>query len=467
MLSFAAEFPINPACTTADFLKAVKSWLLASPHTEFVSNDLSEAPQDGNWTVLKKNEKLEALLFSSTGEEAAAVKHTKVDGAISWETTIVFSRKETDAWVGVRTSRESSHPATRLPPAKKPIVVRTLLEELGGASDGKLLVTSAARHLTNNDIDLAAKLISGEAGCHLPVIYVSCGFDGRHVLDLNSIANDLSGMAHVVSEPNRAFSQRLQIEVNSENVYGGVVGIYWPNGQGRRSFFLGREFDDSTTLKKAIIEEIRTALMNRRPLVRCTWSAVEEASSRVAYNALKESGSIEIERYIEVFDSEMKAKEQIISDAEKEISRLQAEVKKYESKTSLNRDIGLEVGTERDFFPGEISQIVLDALADAQGRVPNDSRRKHVLSAITAQTSASNTAREHREALKELLRAYKNMDAKTRKGLESLGFSISEDGKHFKLLFQNDDRYTFTLSKSGSDHRGGLNAASDISKKMF
>ncbi len=274
-------------------------------------------------------------------------------------------------------------------------------------------------------------------------------------------------MAHVVSEPNRAFSQRLQIEVNSENVYGGVVGIYWPNGQGRRSFFLGREFDDSATLKKAIIEEIRTALMNRRPLVRCTWSAVEEASSRVAYNALKESGSNEIERYIEVFDSEMKAKEQLISDAEKEISRLQAEVKKYESKTSLNRGIALEVGTERDFFPGEISQIVLDALTDAQGHVPNDSRRKHVLSAITGQTASSNTAKEHREALKELLRAYKSMDAKTRKGLEYLGFSISEDGKHFKLLFQDDDRYTFTLSKSGSDYRGGLNAASDISKILF
>ena len=56
---------------------------------------------------------------------------------------------------------------------------------------------------------------------------------------------------------------------------------------------------------------------------------------------------------------------------------------------------------------------------------------------------------------------------KLRRELEDMGFSISEDGKHFKLVFQGDDRYTFTLPKSGSDWRGGLNAASDIGRLLF
>ena len=51
--------------------------------------------------------------------------------------------------------------------------------------------------------------------------------------------------------------------------------------------------------------------------------------------------------------------------------------------------------------------------------------------------------------------------------LTELGFSISEDGKHYKLTYMDDDRYTFALPKSGSDYRGGLNAASDISKRVF
>jgi hypothetical protein len=51
--------------------------------------------------------------------------------------------------------------------------------------------------------------------------------------------------------------------------------------------------------------------------------------------------------------------------------------------------------------------------------------------------------------------------------LNNLGFTIDDDGKHYKLIYMQDDRYTFPLPKSGSDWRGGMNAASDISKRVF
>jgi hypothetical protein len=59
------------------------------------------------------------------------------------------------------------------------------------------------------------------------------------------------------------------------------------------------------------------------------------------------------------------------------------------------------------------------------------------------------------------------MDAKTRSALAKLGFDISEDGKHYKAVFQGDGRYTFSISKTSSDHRAGKNTASDINKKLF
>ena len=286
MLSYATEFPITSTCRTESFIEAVRFWLLHSPHTNFVAEDLQNVPSSGPWSKEKRNERFDALLFTDADEEAAAIKHSKIDGEINWETTAVFSTNSKNAWVSVRTSRESNHPATRLPPAKKPRLIRTLLDRLGGASDGQLTVAGQAYLLTNNEIGLAANLIIGEAGCHLPVVYISCGFNGKHIIDVNSIAHDLAGMAHVVSEPNRPFSQRLQIEVNSENVYGGAIGIYWPNGQGRRSFFLNQAVKDAKIIKREVTEEIRTALLNRRPMVRCTWSSVEEALSRLTYNAL-------------------------------------------------------------------------------------------------------------------------------------------------------------------------------------
>jgi hypothetical protein len=79
-------------------------------------------------------------------------------------------------------------------------------------------------------------------------------------------------MAHVVVEPNRPFSLRLKIEVDSENVYGGTVGIYWPEGGGRRSFFIGREYESGDDIAGAIFDEVRMALTNRRSLDRSSYA---------------------------------------------------------------------------------------------------------------------------------------------------------------------------------------------------
>lgn len=467
MLSFATEFPINHECGSAQFMEAIKCWVIESPHTHFSLADFAAIPPRGEWSIKRANEQIDGLIISFLNEEATAVRRTIVDGTLEWITTIVFSRQKSDAWVGTRTFRESHRPARRLPPAKKPIIVRQLLETIGGELDGGLRVSQYAHQLKQDQIYLAANLISGKASCHLPVVYISCGFDDEYIVDTNSLAWDLSGMAHVLVEPNRVFSRRLQLEVDSENVYGGTIGIYWPNGGGRRSFFLGREFEDAREIKRAIVEEIRTALMNRRPLIRCTWSAVQEASSRNAYSLLKETGSKEIEKYVEVFDAELSAKNEQIMDAEKEISRLKGEIRNYELQSSIGKDVFLRTGFEQNFYSGELVQIVIDAIREAAERVPADSRRRHVLKAITEANSIAESMRARRDTIKALLRGYTSMDNKTKKGLEKLGFSIEEDGKHYKLVFQDDDRYTYALPKSGSDRRGGLNAATDISRLIF
>ena len=71
------------------------------------------------------------------------------------------------------------------------------------------------------------------------------------------------------------------------------------------------------------------------------------------------------------------------------------------------------------------------------------------------------------ERLKQVLRKYDSMTASVRAELESLGFAILEDGKHYKLILHEDSRYPFILAKTGSDWRGGLNAFSDLKRRIF
>lgn len=58
-------------------------------------------------------------------------------------------------------------------------------------------------------------------------------------------------------------------------------------------------------------------------------------------------------------------------------------------------------------------------------------------------------------------------DAGDKKELQEIGFTVIDDGKHIKLIFMDDDRYIGTLSKTGSDHRGGDNTAHDMISQIF
>ncbi|MGC4441538.1 hypothetical protein ABXW85_22030, partial [Streptococcus suis] len=64
-------------------------------------------------------------------------------------------------------------------------------------------------------------------------------------------------------------------------------------------------------------------------------------------------------------------------------------------------------------------------------------------------------------------RNYTSMSGDISRNLKELGFDISDDGKHYKLIYMQDDRYVFSLPKSGSDWRGGMNSVSDIAKRVF
>lgn len=468
MLSFATEFSVDASRTTADFLQAMVTWISGSPHTSLSADMLRELQQKEEASVLSGNERVESLVSRTADLDLAGIRYGRHDDDLEWLTTIVFSRTSFDAWIGIRVECESLHAAARLPSAKKPVVVRTVLESLGGAADGPLPVRDQAHILTNTDIELAAKLIRGDAGCRLPIVYVSARFQGGYLVDVNRLSADLSGMAHVVVEPNRPFSVRLQLEVDSENVYGGTIGIYWPEGGGRRAFYLGGEYSTPGHLAAAIKDEVRAALLNRRPIARCTWAFVRETASRQAIQSLKVSGSKAIEDYVKTFDQEIEAKNQRLEDAEREIQRLHNELRKYEARAGTASAGLLKPGRERDVYANEVLGILLDAIEDAATRVPQDSRRQHVLTSILEANKLDNNPLEgRREHLKKLLRGMSTIDGKMRRELEGMGFSISEDGKHFKLVFQGDDRYTYTLPKSGSDWRGGLNAASDIARLLF
>ncbi|MBZ1353479.1 hypothetical protein LPB406_07820 [Streptococcus sp. LPB0406] len=59
------------------------------------------------------------------------------------------------------------------------------------------------------------------------------------------------------------------------------------------------------------------------------------------------------------------------------------------------------------------------------------------------------------------------MNGKLKQELKQLGFTVTEDGKHYKLTYFDDNRYTITMAKTPSDGRAGKNNVSNINNKVF
>lgn len=462
MLSFSTEFPV--AIEDVDeFASVVTHWVAGSPHSNIAKELLNELPNGDRWTVEADGERLQALIVRSTRENIGAFRYIKRDGDIEWCTEAVYSFNQSDAWTGIRTSCESHKPQLNLPSAKKPHLVKTVLERAGGGLDGELYVRDIPHQIRENDLPMAARLLNGDSENYLPIVYISSSFDGEVLIDSNALARTLGGLAHVLVETDSLLAAELQDLTSSRNVYNGAVGVYWPDGDHYR-YFPGGDYASEYDLRMILGGRLRASLTNRRPLTRCTWTRAEAEAAHIAFADLRTKGSEDVDAYIAAFDAEMQNVRAELEQAEREITRLKAQ--RGELQTASG-EIGLRSGTEKNLYPGELQSLVLDELSKCLNNVQGDSRRQHILQAILNSTPQTGVAREKREILKELLRNYSSMSAIDRRSLEEMGFSITEEGKHYKLVFSRDERYTFALAKSGSDRRGGLNAASDIGKRLF
>ena len=127
----------------------------------------------------------------------------------------------------------------------------------------------------------------------------------------------------------------------------------------------------------------------------------------------------------------------------------------------------LAIGEEQDLYPFEQQALLMELLEKELRTVANNSRKQHILLSLIAANRCENTADEKRTRIKTCLHGYTKMTPAISKELEAIGFTLSEDGKHIKLIFGEDPRYTGTLSKTGSDHRAGDNTAHDLIRSIF
>ncbi len=467
MITFATEFPLATGTSPESVLRLACDWVSGSPHTSIPESAFETLPTNESIQIKADAETVVLAAASTSDTSISGLQYQRLDDDLQWTTSIVAQSDVHETLFSLQISCESLGTATKLPPPKKPFIIKQVLKVLGGGSDGEIPVTDKPFTLGNGHADAAAALITGEAKNRLPIVYVSVGFDDELSVDPNRLATFVSGLAHVIVEPSREFSSRLRGLVGGKNVYGGTIGVYWPQSSARKSYYMERFGHDGLALQRAISDDLRQALANRRLTTTCTWPHLQEQLSRIRVSALREKGSSSVEAYVDAFDAELKAKEQRLAEADGEIQRLNSEIRRLAASSTSNTGSLLNVGKEHDLYPQELRDLLISMLSDSVRNVKDGSRRQHVLLDLLEINHPGNWAKETEASIKTALKDYRSMDAKTRSVLVDAGFSISEDGKHYKITFCDDPRYMFALPKTSSDHRAGKNAASEIVGTLF
>lgn len=470
MQYFSTDFPLATGTSALQILEECLYWVSESPHTKFTQNQLIERVKIQDF---KKKSDGEVVEFEYTDDENFQIHsfiYTKTNASHAFVTSVSFLTVPTtgEAWVNVKAYCNTFTASANIPSLKKPLIIIRLIDRYGGGLDGALTVNHEFVQLndTAEDLRYASDLIKGNAGNRLPIVYITKYHSGFSGVIPERLSRAVSGLAHVIVEPNRSFSNKLRPLVNSQNIYGGAIGIYWPS-DGGVSIYRKNNNQSVKPFEADIFEELSALTAQRMPLRKCSMEALREAKNRKLLQRLKSEKSSDLTAYIDAFDGELKAKDDQINMLQREVSRLEAASRSLRAKSPVQGGINLDIGDEEDFFSDEIYWIVLDALSEQCERVPENSRRLHILQTVTSQKPPLKMSTIISSDIKESLRGYRDMTPKIRSTLTKLGFDIADEGKHLKLLYRKDGRYTFTLPKSGSDGRGGLNAASDMVRLFF
>ena len=122
----------------------------------------------------------------------------------------------------------------------------------------------------------------------------------------------------------------------------------------------------------------------------------------------------------------------------------------------------IDPGAENDFYPGERKDILLSVLEDTLPSLKQGSRRRDVVASVLAANGGGEKQKKREKELKTILRGYVSMEASVRARLQKFGFVIDGAGKHYNLIYYGDNRYAYTIAKTASDGRAGINASSAI-----
>lgn len=466
---FTTTIQLKTSIKSADIYLLVKEWLMNSPHYNIRDIELKQGEEEC-FQKTSDTTSLHILSVEVEGDKLFACRFINKESNNIWRTDCVFS--EAHKKLSIRVSCEAKGYVARLPETNKPHLIKLLFEKDMTEKNGIIPVLDAPIMLKNSkeDVDLCARIMTGEPILHMPIVYLSYdNFNpGQYIVDPKKLAINLSGMAHVLTEPNKDFALQLCAPAKYNNAYHGYAGIYFP-GTCYREIIDPKEYDSNKKVKpRAVIRDIFQAVqrvaLTHTNMADWTWDGVYLAYQKRKLMEQKntaEKSSKELDHYLESFDQENKTLKERVSELQNQLDKKNAQLENLKQKFKNEVTVALKFTLE-DFYEDESKDLILNILGLAKKKIQSDSRAAEILQNLLESNKPTGRGQEIMKKLKEAI-GEKTLSQR-RKKLKNCGFLVTE-GPHDKIIF-NNEKYVFTLPNTPSDFRSVENLYSDIAKKI-
>lgn len=476
MLLYSTILNINSAMDKEAFINLVIEWNNNNPHEV---NRISGITWNGEQNIRFGDEKLWLEVQEYPIKNIVAIRYEKVtDDGVIWDTDYIMNFNDMKLSIQLdRSYREDALVTNAI--FSTPLFISHLIEHGYLEDDGDLVISNRPLYISGDNLAVLASALSGRNKHQLPIVFVSKTQANEDPVDVSLLASKLKGAAHVLVQEDRQTNKDIRIICDEENDYNGTIGIYYPNE------VLGHKrcaYRDINGIEKILLDRVLHYIFEFGNLQNIdtlyTWQGVSNA-------LLNERLSVQLEKLQKAERDKEEAQNEnaeLYSAFDEEFQELQQKVEELTRRNDalVCENAGLVAklhhssaqpvifqGEEEEFYPGEIKDFVLSVLADAVVNIEKDSRKQHVVIDIVESNGYKHLAEDKKQRLKSLLKGYKTVSSSMKQELMDIGFEISDDGKHYKLIYNGDPRYTIALAKTPSDNRSGDNIIGTISRKVF
>ncbi len=465
---YIAKIPLVKNITCLEVWNIIKTWLLNSPH--YGISKINYDFQEEFHVDTSSNTRLSILHVSMSDNKILATRFENFENDKIWKTDYIFF--ENTCELSIKVSCSSKTYDGKILKSHKPHIIKTLFDKnlVYKETDIYPIMDKPIFLNGSNDIIKCANIIKGEFTTYLPVVYIS--YDSwnpnKYAVNPDKLAISLSGSAHVLVESNSEFANDLRKECESKNVYHGFIGIYYPKASYKevisyKDYFINNVLSQESVMK-AVIESLQRATLNHAGVDELTWDRLnnEYSKQKILKNEkLVFDSKKELEEYLHNFDNENEQLKEKNMDLIKELDRKNLELdilkNKYESSDCVNLKYD-----KNEFYCDEYKDLILNILDQVKEITQEGTRINELIKSIMSSNSFSNIGKKIFSDIKIALKE-KSL-SRRRQLLKKCGFEVTI-GAHDKIVFK-DNKYSFTVSNSPSDHRNDNNLFSDISKKL-